>query len=63
MDFYSVTSDFTLQLKTQHIQYNGGGSVLSSCAVSGGSNDTSTNQDNQQYAFYKQIIVMGFAQD
>ena len=63
MDFYSLSSDFTLAFKTQHRHYNGGGSVISSCAVSSGSNDSSTNQDNQIYAFYKQIIVMGFAQD
>lgn len=63
MDFYSVTSDFTLQLKTQHLRYNGDGAVINSCAIGSGSNDTSSNQDNQQYSFYKQIIVMGFAQD
>ena len=63
MDFYSIDSDFTLALKTQHLRYNGDGAVMNSCAIGQGSNDTSTNQDNQIYAFYKQIIVMGFAQD
>jgi len=63
MDFYSIDSDFTLALKTQHLRYNGDGAVMNSCSIGQGSNDTSTNQDNQIYAFYKQIIVMGFAQD
>ena len=63
MDFYSIDSDFTLALKTQHLRYNGDGAVMNSCSIGTGSNDSSTNQDNQQYAFYKQIIVMGFAQD
>ncbi len=63
MDFYSIDSDFTLALKTQHLRYNGDGAVMNSCSIGQGSNDTSSNQDNQIYAFYKQIIVMGFAQD
>lgn len=62
MDFYSVTSDFTLKLKTRHQEYNSGGSVINSCDVGSGNSD-STSQDNQLYAFYKQIIVMGFAQE
>ena len=63
MDFYSLTSDFTLKLKTRHRHYNSGGDVLNSCSVDTGSNDASTNQDNQNTAYYKQIIVMGFAQE
>ena len=63
MDFYSLTSDFTLKLRTKHKEYNSGGDVINSCSISSGSSDNSTNQDNQQYAFYKQIIVMGFAQE
>ncbi len=63
MDFYSVTSDFTLTLKTRHKHYNASGNVISSCSISSGDNNTIINQDNQQYAFYKQIIVMGFAQE
>ena len=63
MDFYSISSDFTLALKTKHKEYNAGGNVIASCSISNGSSDSSTNQDNQQYAFYKQIIVMGFAQE
>ena len=63
MDFYSLSSDFTLKLKTRHRHYNSGGDVINSCSISSGSSDNSTNQDNQVYAFYKQIIVMGFAQE
>ena len=63
MDFYSVTSDFTLRLKTRHQEYNSGGAVINSCSISGGDNDATTNQDNQINAFSKQIIVMGFAQE
>ena len=63
MDFYSVTSDFTLRFKTRHLHYNSGGAVLTSCGQSYGSNDTTNTSDNQQYSMGKQIIVMGFAQD
>ena len=63
MDFYSLASDFTLKLKTRHQQYNTGGDVINSCSISGGDNNSSSSQDNQIYAFYKQIIVMGFAQE
>ena len=63
MDFYSLSSDFTLKLKTRHLQYNSGGDVINSCSISGGDNDATTNQDNQRYAFFKSIIVMGFAQE
>ena len=63
MDFYSLSSDYTLKLKTRHLQYNSGGDVISSCSISGGDNDATTNQDNQRYAFFKSIIVMGFAQE
>ena len=63
MDFYSLSSDFTLKLKTRHRHYNSGGDVINSCSISSGDNDATTNQDNNRYAFYKQIIVMGFAQE
>ena len=63
MDFYSLTSDFTLRFRTTHRYYNDGGAVLNSCGQSYGSNDTSNTSDNQQYSAGKQIIVMGFAQD
>ena len=63
MDFYSLTSDFTLKLKTRHQQYNSGGDVLNSCSISNGDNNNTSSQDNQIYAFSKQIIVMGFAQE
>lgn len=63
MDFYSVDNDFTLAFRTRHQQYDVGGSVIDSCSISTGDNDATTQQDNQRYAFYKQIIVMGFAQE
>jgi hypothetical protein len=60
MDFNSITTDFNLNLRTLHRWYNAGGSVISSVAiVSGDNNPTGGNQQN---AFFKQIIVMGYGQ-
>lgn len=63
LDFYSITTDFTLALKTLHLRYNGNGAVISSCSIGEGTNDGSTNLDNQRYALFKYMIVMGFAQE
>jgi hypothetical protein len=62
MDFNSITSDFTLTLRTTHQQYNGGGAVNSSCGISGGDNNTTYDANNQQNSVWKQMIIMGYGQ-
>jgi len=59
-DFTSITSDFTLQLRTASTYYNSGGQVNTSCGLGGGDNNTSYDALNQQNSMYKQIIVWGF---
>ena len=59
-DFATITSDFTLQLRTASTQYNSGGNVNTSCGLGGGDNNTSYDALNQQNSMYKQIIVWGF---
>jgi hypothetical protein len=62
MDFNSITSDFTLTLRTTHQQYNGGGAVNSSCGISGGDDNTTYDANNQQNSVWKQMIIMGYGQ-
>lgn len=62
LDFNSITTNFTLQLRTAHFHHNGGGSVNSSCGIGGGDNNTTYDGNNQQYSTYKQMIVMGYGQ-
>lgn len=62
LDFNSITSDFTLQLRTLHLQYNGAGNVNTSCGIGGGDNNTVYDANNQQNSTYKQMIVMGYGQ-
>jgi len=62
MDFNSITSDFTLQLRTAHFHYNGSGNVNSSCGIGGGDNNTTYDANNQNISVWKQMIVMGYGQ-
>jgi len=62
MDFNSITSDFTLQLRTAHFHYNGGGNVNGSCGIGNGTDSTTYDANNQNISPWKQIIVMGYGQ-
>jgi len=57
-DFRGITSDFDLRLRTRHRDYNSAGRINSGTSVGGGS----SNPHAPQNAYYKNIIVQGFAQ-
>jgi len=62
MDFGSISSDFTLALRTLHLQYNGGGNVVGSCGMGNGDDNTTYDANNQRYSGYKQMVIMGYGQ-